>query len=282
MSDTPRYDAFIAKAPRIFLNDVGDRECEALELIRDLERALSKAADSEAALRKALTELVAHVEKFAEENGEANFCTGDAIAALSNALPDASNAPKPFHTEANALRLLAFRDAHAADDRDEAYNAIYWLVSDNAADPFHPWTEIEAFAPGYRPGDFIVPTGSVDIGDDNRFYRTAELGKQPLSDAFAQGRGWIPVGERMPEPGDVVLLWVAAERIGDTDGEPYHMDTSEVSMGECREGSDGLYLDDFAFGHGDTEGITHWMPLPDAPDLPAQSGCSPTASGGKS
>lgn len=55
--------------------------------------------------------------------------------------------PRVFHTKANAERLLAFRNAHCTEDFEEAWNAIYWLISDNAADPFHPWRELEELAP---------------------------------------------------------------------------------------------------------------------------------------
>ena len=38
---TPRTDAFIAKEPRIFISNIGDRERESIELMRQLERELA-------------------------------------------------------------------------------------------------------------------------------------------------------------------------------------------------------------------------------------------------
>lgn len=49
-------------------------------------------------------------------------------------------------TPKEARRLLDFQHAHCTDDHEEAYHQIYWLVTDRAADPFHPWAEVEEAA----------------------------------------------------------------------------------------------------------------------------------------
>lgn len=49
-------------------------------------------------------------------------------------------------TFSEARRLRDFAEAHTKGDRDSAYNAIYWIVSDRAADLYNPWAEVEALA----------------------------------------------------------------------------------------------------------------------------------------
>lgn len=68
-----------------------------------------------------------------------------------------------FHTEANARRLLAYRAAFIHDDHAEAWNAIYWLVSDNAADPFNPWAELEQLAPDAAEISLNPPPNRWDV-----------------------------------------------------------------------------------------------------------------------
>jgi len=55
-------------------------------------------------------------------------------------------------TPAEAKRLLAFQHEHCTNDHDAAYHEIYWLVSDRAADPYHPWAEVEALAAADKSG----------------------------------------------------------------------------------------------------------------------------------
>jgi len=45
MTQTPRTAAFLAKEPRIFRANVGDREREAIELMESLERELATALE---------------------------------------------------------------------------------------------------------------------------------------------------------------------------------------------------------------------------------------------
>ena len=79
--------------------------------------------------------------------------------------------------------------------------------------------------------------------------------------------GWIPVGERLPELGIPVLLWVeAVKHDEDDEGRPYSADVSEVSMGVCTERDGAKFLDDWMSGRGDCEDITHWMPMPSRPE----------------
>lgn len=49
-------------------------------------------------------------------------------------------------TVKEAMYLKRFADAMAQEDYSEAYNVIYWIVSDRSANPFYPWAEIETLA----------------------------------------------------------------------------------------------------------------------------------------
>jgi hypothetical protein len=84
------------------------------------------------------------------------------------------------------------------------------------------------------------------------------------SRALSDTRNWIPVTERLPEVGQQVLLWASVQRIGVTDEmEDYTYTEHEVHMGECRDGSDGPFIDDYM--DDPDGGFSHWMPLPEAP-----------------
>jgi|SRR6185369_3016526 len=85
------------------------------------------------------------------------------------------------------------------------------------------------------------------------------------------GREWISVNdERKPAPGQVILVYTFSLKHGEDDEGNYRgHETEEVSMGEYRRttanGTD-YHFDCFTFPSGDVDSISHWMPLPKAPE----------------
>ena len=65
---------------------------------------------------------------------------------------------------------------------------------------------------------------------------------------------WIPVTERLPEEGDVVLAWTPTSRICNRFG--------VCLIHKNRDDPDWIMWDDGSGMYGDA---THWMPLPDPP-----------------
>lgn len=82
---------------------------------------------------------------------------------------------------------------------------------------------------------------------------------------------WNNVEDCLPNVGEMVILWVWAEKHGlDDEGNPISSDESGVHMGECRDLGDGPFLSCFSTPFADRESITHWMRLPLKPgDAPA-------------
>jgi len=100
--------------------------------------------------------------------------------------------------------------------------------------------------------------------------------EKQLTEAYAEGRkderveaaGWVSIDERLPEVGQMVLLWVYAKDMAeDEDGNPIEKDVSGVHMGECRHDlfANCAYIDNFSTPFADQEAVTHWMHLPAAP-----------------
>lgn len=48
----------------------------------------------------------------------------------------------------------------------------------------------------------------------------------------------------------------------------YRMDASEVDLGETQNNGGELFLDHYSGPFGDSECVTHWMPLPPPPSTP--------------
>ncbi|HGE8502863.1 DUF551 domain-containing protein [Serratia ureilytica] len=78
----------------------------------------------------------------------------------------------------------------------------------------------------------------------------AEMLAQPVSHGYKLPNAWIPRDERMPKDGDVVLVF------------------QEGGIIFCAEVDDGEFYPD-EFPRVPTQGreITHWMPLPAAPEV---------------
>lgn len=75
-----------------------------------------------------------------------------------------------------------------------------------------------------------------------------------------EAQRWILVSERLPEEGERVLVWNGADH-------PTHVATFTIGG---RPGDRWFYDD----GYGDPDcwidGVTHWMPLPAAPEEGAE------------
>jgi hypothetical protein len=80
---------------------------------------------------------------------------------------------------------------------------------------------------------------------------------------------WKPIDEA-PKDGTMFLGWVSAERWSGADGESssHCHDTSTADFCWWRvvaDSPDGGYFDNAAGQIGDSQGVTHWMPLPQPP-----------------
>jgi len=76
---------------------------------------------------------------------------------------------------------------------------------------------------------------------------------------------WQPI-ETVPKDGSMFLAWVQAENYGDDDdGKPYEKDASYVDFGQWQNHEFGGFYTNYCAPNADREGITHWMPLPEAP-----------------
>lgn len=75
----------------------------------------------------------------------------------------------------------------------------------------------------------------------------------PASQEGAHAAQWISVAERMPAIGEEVLIWCGYRICG------YRSDDKHDP-----ENHEGWVID---FDNGNAKSITHWMPLPAAPDL---------------
>lgn len=60
---------------------------------------------------------------------------------------------------------------------------------------------------------------------------------------------WIPVGERLPEPDTNVLIFVSDKNVDDSD----------IQISD--------YEDRYGWGFLHNEIVTHWMPLPEPPEV---------------
>ena len=148
-----------------------------LELIAALEAAYQERKDAVRRERK-LVEVLRTIESgnVCEPGATAvnkvvvmSCLAQSALASYDQADPaaDGQASGKRAWTVAEAKRLHEFQEAMAYKNYDEAYNAIYWLVSDHAADPYYPWAEVEALAPNETkpqesapfPGDCGEPAG---------------------------------------------------------------------------------------------------------------------------
>lgn len=80
---------------------------------------------------------------------------------------------------------------------------------------------------------------------------------------------WQPI-ETAPKDGSMFLCWVSAVRYGEADdGQPYEQDVSQVDFCSWRDGPPDMpeygFFDPYCCQIGDSQAVTHWMPLPPAP-----------------
>ncbi|MDV2861825.1 DUF551 domain-containing protein [Phytobacter ursingii] len=121
----------------------------------------------------------------------------------------------------------------------------------------------------------LVMLDRIDVDDPIDEYRIEDIKSivQLLAAAPSASDGWIPVSERMPEPGVLVLVYAPPQpcdhpgsvRIGfdfiDPDGDDptYWFDHGESYEHFCMVACDGMV------GPTEKAPYTHWQPLPDAP-----------------
>lgn len=92
----------------------------------------------------------------------------------------------------------------------------------------------------------------------------------PFAAPASQHGAWVAVKDRLPEPGETVLIAVQWHKALE-DG-PGISVGGGVYEGECRVNEHGSYMENYAADYERTEHITHWMPLPAMPDQSAASG----------
>lgn len=114
-------------------------------------------------------------------------------------------------------------------------------------------------------------TGSNEPGQEGSAY--PDIPQSPGSEPVTVPGKWIPVSERMPEPGILVLVYTPPQpgdypgdvRIGfdyiDPDGDDptYWFDHGEIYEHFCCVACNGMT------GPSEKAPYTHWMPLPAAP-----------------
>ena len=115
---------------------------------------------------------------------------------------------------------------------------------------------------GYNPERILTESGWSD--DQMR-----DFGQRCYMLGVAAASQWRPI-ETAPKDGSLFLCWVAAVRYGETDeGQPYEQDASQVDFCSWSDGPPDLpghgYFDPCCGRIGDSQGVTHWMPLPSAP-----------------
>lgn len=77
---------------------------------------------------------------------------------------------------------------------------------------------------------------------------------------------WIPVSDRLPEAGVVVMVEVEYLEFSSSEN-PGLVNKRTIDLGEFVDGSGGGRIETFAGPHGETpDNITHWMPLPEPPN----------------
>jgi len=102
--------------------------------------------------------------------------------------------------------------------------------------------------------------------DGAQNFSAGELVELANSIAAAQ---WRPI-KTAPKDGSLFLCWVSAVRYAETDeGQQYQEDASQVDFCSWRDGPSDLpghgYFDPCCGQIGDSQDVTHWMPLPAAP-----------------
>lgn len=86
--------------------------------------------------------------------------------------------------------------------------------------------------------------------------------------ADTSGARWVSVDERFPNGREVILVAVSWIRHCEhEDGTPAEVAGYDVTEGQYvpKHGEGDGYFESFQGAHGDSYGVTHWMPLPEPP-----------------
>lgn len=119
----------------------------------------------------------------------------------------------------------------------------------------------------------LTPAGAIGYFDGKPMVMPGKLGNEhhttPLYAAPPQRElQWQPI-ETAPKDGRLFLCWVSAIRYGETEeGQRYTEDVSQVDFCNWRTQADIPdcgWFDPCCGQIGDQQGVTHWLPLPDAP-----------------
>lgn len=80
--------------------------------------------------------------------------------------------------------------------------------------------------------------------------------------------GWLPI-ESAPKDGTMFICFVRAERWSQSDGggSGRGADTSEVDFCQWKDSGGSGYFDNMMGQIGDAQEATHWMPLPQPPQV---------------
>jgi hypothetical protein len=109
--------------------------------------------------------------------------------------------------------------------------------------------------------DAIIPAGAFRqfVDDNAKLMHLIHVSPHELPAVPA----WQPI-ESAPRDGTMFLCWVSAVRYGETDeGQQYQQDASQADFCWWRDGHG--YFDPACGQIGDSQDVTHWMPLPAAP-----------------
>lgn len=84
---------------------------------------------------------------------------------------------------------------------------------------------------------------------------------------------WQPI-ETAPKDGSLFLCWVSAVSYGETDeGQQYQQDVSQVDFCQWHgfeEAPNGGWFEPCCGRISDSQDVTHWMPIPPAPEFNPQ------------